>query len=86
MGLVERHSSCWTSSARGEGIVGGLNTINDAYTSAKSSSDGESLQAMKDRVAELETLQKLNKLENCAAILNNGGGSSARRSSWWPIR
>lgn len=63
----------WTSNARGEGIVNGLNTINDAYSAAKTTADGESLQAMKDRVAELETLQKLNKLENCAAILENGG-------------
>lgn len=63
----------WTSNARGEGIVNGLNTINDAYSSARSAADGEGLQSMKDRVTRLETQQKLNKLENCAAILDNGG-------------
>ncbi len=63
----------WTSNARGEGIVGGLNTIADARQTALSAGDGEDIANAKAKIDELETLQKLNKLENCRSILENGG-------------
>ena len=63
----------WTSNARGDGIVSGLNTIASEYQTASSARDGEDLAAAKAQIDELETLQKLNKLENCRSILENGG-------------
>ncbi len=63
----------YSSEARGSGIVKGLNTINDAIQLRQATLDGEELKEMQSKVLELETQQKLNKLENCRAILENGG-------------
>lgn len=63
----------WTSNARGEAIVGGLNTIAEAAQKAASADDGEDLADAKATIDKLETIQKLNKLEKCRSILDNGG-------------
>lgn len=63
----------WSSNARGEGVVSGLNTIAEPITTYQTTKEGENLADMKARVNELDTRQKLNKLENCKAILDSGG-------------
>lgn len=63
----------WISNASGEGIVSGLNTVGDSYNTYRTTRDGEDLAELKARLDELDTIKKLNALENCKAILDAGG-------------
>ena len=63
----------WTSNARLEGIVNGVQGVATEYQTAKGTIDGEQLAEDLARIAELEAQQKRNKLEACAAIIESGG-------------
>lgn len=69
-----KSSFSWNSAASGAGFVNGLNTISDNVKSFRSTTaDPTDLENQQKTISELETKQKLNRLEACRVIIDNGG-------------
>jgi hypothetical protein len=69
-----RSSFSWNSTATGNSFVSGLNTMADSAKAYRTATgEPTAVEDMQTQIKELETLQKLNKLEVCRTIIESGG-------------